>query len=191
MQVDHCTFMDNIGARPDRNANDSVFNFRTQSSGGLGLLYSQISNAKASVHNCTFINNSASVHPSNANDPRPQVYAPFGHGGGMVIRFSNYSNDTAIEISDCLFLDNQAHYSGGAIYVVMIRHPRNNSMVIHNSSFVNCSAMNTGGGLSVQVKAYYLLVSHCCTSELQCLYMKILFLLSISLVPRPLPLPAL
>lgn len=188
MQVDHCTFMNNIGIRPDLDANTSVFNFRSQSSGGLGLLYSQISNAKASVHNCTFINNSAGVHPSNANDPRPQVYAPFGHGGGMVVRFSNYANDTAIKISDCLFRDNQAHYSGGAIYAVMIRHPRNNSMVIHNSSFVNCSAINTGGGLSVQVKAYYFTKHKYIALSL---YENTLPSIIQPIVPRPLHLPAL
>ena len=151
VRVENCVFADNFGIRPDLRADETAFNFRTLNSGGLGLLYTTSSLAVATVHNCTFMNNSASVHPLNANDPRPQPYTPFGHGGALVIHFSNYTNNSMIEINDCVFHSNSAYHSGGAIYVTMIKHPRNNHLVIRNSLFFNCTANRTGGGLSVQV----------------------------------------
>ena len=151
MCIEHCHFKDNIDTRPDLRPITSPYNFRTHNAGGLGLLFSDITSAEANVENCVFMNNSARIHPSNANDPVPQTYAPFGHGGGLVVRLANYTSNIIVTVSKCDFIENIADYSGGAIDVVLIYHPKQNQVTIRNTSFTNCIAEATGGGLSVQV----------------------------------------
>ena len=174
VRIENSRFMNNKDTRPDHLANDVAFNFGTQNSGGIGLLYHNSSYGEAYIYNCVFINCSASVSPLNINDPRPQPYAGFGHGGALVIRFSNTSN-TTVTVGDCVFENSTAYHSGGAVSITMIHHPRNNHVVIRNSSFDNCNARRTGGGLSVQVSLIichtiqYCVGMSCCDFSSRCL----------------------
>ena len=148
--VENCIFIDNVGMRPDFRA-DIVFDLQTHNSGGLGLLYTNISQAVATLHNCTFLSNIASRHPRNANDARPQAYVPYGHGGALIVRLSDYTDGANITVSDCVFKDNRALFSGGAVYIVLIGHTSNNRVLFHNSSFNSSIADHTGGAISIQV----------------------------------------
>jgi predicted outer membrane repeat protein len=150
VRVEGCIFRDNSVIRPDFKES-VVLNHITHNSGGLGLLYSMLTGVSVSVKNCTFINNTASRHQTNADDPLPQAYVPYGHGGALIVRLSNYTNSSVVTVSECTFMENTALFSGGAAYIVLIGHPRNNSVTIRNSSFVNCSANHTGGAISIQV----------------------------------------
>ena len=147
--VEHCNFINNTGIQPD------LMN-STHNSGALVLSYHGITGAVATVHNCMFVNNTACHPPCNSSDPRPQAYIPFGHGGGLVVRVADSTTSTTIEISDSTFVNNKALYSGGAMYVALNRHPRNNHLIIRSSLFEECSAMRTGGGLSIQVSIIYI-----------------------------------
>ena len=145
--VEDCTFTNNTGTQPGPEDSPSASDVTSHNSGGLVLSYTDFTGAEAEVNHCIFDNNNAYPNTSDVNDP---FYAPFGHGGGLVVRLFNSSN-TKIEISNTIFRNNMALYSGGAMYVVLMRHPSNNSLIIRNSSFEDCSA-RTGGGLSVQVR---------------------------------------
>ena len=151
IRVENCVFSNNTDTRADVLAMETAFNFRTHNAGGLGLLYSRVSPAEAIVRGCSFTDNYASFNPFNTNDPRPQSHAPFGHGGGLLIRFAQYTSNVSVVVSDCLFQGNRAIHSGGGIYIAVIQNPSNNHVTIQNTVFLNCTARLTGGALSLQV----------------------------------------
>ena len=149
--VENCVFEDNTGRRPDFQE-DSVSNFRTHNSGGLALLYSNISHAEAAISNCTFRNNKASRHPNNTNDSRPHTYVPYGHGGALIVRFSTDVNDVTVDLSNCIFMENYAFFGGGAISIIsLISSPSDNRIFIRNSTFNSSKADHTGGAISIRV----------------------------------------
>lgn len=148
VNIEHCKFMENNGSRPYLD-DENILNFTTQNSGGIALLYDNFSRGVAHVENCVFLDCSASDSSSNPNH-LPYSYVPYGHGGALFIHYYCASNIN-VSVINSEFINNTAHHSGGAITVSMIKSPRNNQVVIRNTSFTNCHAERTGGGLSIQV----------------------------------------
>ena len=149
--ITNCTFANNTVTRPDLLSNITTFNFRAYTAGGLAITFNGTTGASVTVSNCTFVNNTASVNELNANDPRPQGYAPFGRGGAMAVLITNYSDSNVLNVRNCMFYSNSARYTGGSIYIPIFKLSRNNSVVISNSTFWNCTANATGGAISVDV----------------------------------------
>ena len=112
------------------------------------------------VTNCTFENNSATLNESNQEDAldRPRLYVPRGHGGGLLLAFQNASGHR-VDIRDCLFKNNTAKFTGGAISIQFYRGLSNaqvvqpsshdNVVMIENSSFWNNTSLEKGGGVSI------------------------------------------
>ena len=151
--VTSCVFSDNIGMRPDRTANETTFNFRSHSSGGLAIiLFSFSSNGNITVSHCQFVNNKAGLNARNADDKRPTAYRPFGSGGAMIIRIASSAKSVSVRVVDCSFRKNEGLYSGGSIYIPIIEEPKNNSVLIKDCEFSSSSCRNgTGGAIAIDV----------------------------------------
>ena len=146
----NCTFVNNFGTRSSVNNDPAVID-REYGFGGLSILFSGTAYATTTVVNCNFTDNTASVNERNSNDPRPQGYTPFGHGGAVVILITNSAHSTQVDVTNCTFVGNSANSTGGSISIPMFRHARNNSVIISNSLFVESTANGSGGALSINV----------------------------------------
>lgn len=107
--------------------------------------------ATITVLNCNFSNNAASVNELNSNDPRPQGYTPFGHGGAVAIIITDSSNHTKVKVTWCMFARNSAKHAGGSIYIPIFQYSRNNSVIISNSTFWESTANASGGAISIDI----------------------------------------
>ena len=137
--------------RADHLINETSFNLRTYSTGGLAVIFRYSTNARVTVLRCHFINNTASVSKENENDPRSQAFLPFGSGGAIIFRFSLSTNNTKVFVIDCKFSNNRARYRGGSIYVSLLQNPRNNSLLISNSTFDSSFSYGTGGAVTFDI----------------------------------------
>ena len=68
-------------------------------------------------------------------------------GGGIYMEIGQYVHRNHIEINDAQFVDNFAHFSGGAIKI--IRNAKNNSVVHLSYSFFTGNEAEFGGGLTL------------------------------------------
>ena len=154
--VENCLFIDNIGLHA--NTHRDVFlpsipqnvSFEPQTSGGLAIIMDRTTSATATVLDCHFIRNNASVNELDRDDPRPHSYVVSGSGGALLFRLLATEN-ARIVVENCTFSNNSARYSGGGIYVPVVSQSRNNSVLINNCSFDLNRAIEYGGGIFVDV----------------------------------------
>ena len=157
--VEKCLFMDNIGLHA--NAHHGLFLasipgppqyllLEAQTAGGLAIIIDSTANATATVQDCQFYRNRASVNELDKDDPRPHAYVVSGSGGALIFRLLGTEN-ARIVVENCIFSNNSAKYSGGGIYVPILSQSRNNSALINNCSFDSNRANEYGGGIYVDV----------------------------------------
>ena len=116
---------------------------RYRSAGGLTLFFVNGTQfVYALVENCQFRYNSARVNETNQGDAelRPKLYVPRGFGGGLLVSFENTVGHK-VTIKNCLFSNNYAEFSGGAISVQFYRGSSSNSQVVQPSSHDNVVVM--------------------------------------------------
>ena len=148
--IANCTFVNNFGRRPSVNNDPTVID-RDYGFGGLSIFFRGTAYTTVTVINCNFTDNTAGVNELNSDDPRPQGYTPFGHGGAMVILITNSAHSTRVDVTNCMFVGNSAESTGGSISIPIFRHSRNNSVIISNSTFMESTANGSGGALSIDV----------------------------------------
>lgn len=155
----HSVFRDNTASSVYNEYSDLTILLRK--AGGLIITYVNATDGShALVQNCTFINNTATLNETNLEDAkqRPRLYVPRGHGGGFLLSFQN-TIDHKVELRDCLFRGNSAHFTGGAASVQFYRGASNtavvessshdNVLVIVNTTFIDNNCSEDGGAVSV------------------------------------------
>lgn len=127
---------------------------------GLTLSYTLGSDyGYALIENCTFRHNHADVNESNDDDirQRPSLYVPRGHGGALLVSFQNTSQ-YIVQIVNCTFINNSAHFTGGAISIHFFRGTNaselqssstNNTVTINDTVFQENMCSGVGGAVSI------------------------------------------
>ncbi len=145
VEVHNCQFMNNAGysVKPD-------FSIRSFAPGGMSVIFLANSGSYVKISSCTFSNNTATI-TTQQNIPRAYTPSAVGDGGALIVRFSIQTNNSRVEIIDCIFLNNSADNIGGAIYVPMIEGSENNTFIVSNTTFENSRANVTGGAIAIDM----------------------------------------
>ena len=126
--IKDCLFYSNVGMQPDPPSNLISTNINSTGGVGLGLFFTDQSDVRVSIENCTFKDNIA-YKPGDyvsSKDTRPFGYTPFGNGGGVYLQL-NRVRRISVNIYNCSFYDNFAIHQGGAM--VMISIDSNNNVL--------------------------------------------------------------
>ena len=115
------------------------------------MIFNHTSNIVVNVTNCSFKNNSALLNEINYGDPRPSSYSFTGHGGALLIRFSDFTNNSRVAIENCVFKESYSTYSGASIYISMIQGIKNNTVTVDNCLFESSSCNSSGGAIAIEV----------------------------------------
>jgi predicted outer membrane repeat protein len=147
----NCTFRDN-NCTVAYNEADTLDPADYRYAGGLTLLWRNQPESSVTVliKNCRFINNTASINPSNDEDVkrRPSFYVPRGHGGAIVVTFNRTSNNKVL-IEDTLIINNTARFNGGGIFATFYNKSYENKIAINRTVFEGNGCTNVGGGISM------------------------------------------
>ena len=98
-----------------------------------GAIYYNLDNSEKiefNVINCTFVNNTANLDQYNVKYSGAAIYLK--------------ANNAAFNITDCMFVNNDAKENGGAIYL----NSKDSEFNLYNSSFIGNKA-NNGGALYI------------------------------------------
>ena len=119
--IKNCYFYSNVGMQPDPPSNLISTNINSTGGVGLGLFFTDQSDIRVSIENCTFKDNIA-YKPADyisSKDTRPFGYTPFGNGGGIYLQL-NRVQGLSVNIYNCSFYENFAIHQGGGVVMISI-----------------------------------------------------------------------
>lgn len=138
--ISYCRFLHNINYREPDYEVEHVSRAPIGRGGGLAVMVANGATGNSiTIHNCTFINNTAL------------------RGGGMYILIRDFSQNNQLRVQQSWFEQNSApQRAGGGVDMGYIFHPKEqpkgNVIEFSNTTFVNNSA-SFGGGISIQSSA--------------------------------------
>ena len=133
--IKNCYFYSNVGMQPDPPSNLISTNINSTIGVGLGLFFTDQSDVRVSIENCTFKDNIA-YKPANyisSKDSRPFGYTPFGNGGGVYLQLNRVQR-LSVSIYNCSFYENFAIHQGGGMVMISI-DSNNNDLNISDCLF--------------------------------------------------------
>jgi len=139
--IKNCYFHSNVGIQPDPAFNLISTNINSTGGVGLGLFFTDQSNIRVSIENCTFKDNIA-YKPADyvsSEDTRPFGYTPFGNGGGVYLQI-NRVQSLYVSIFNCQFYENAAIHQGGGVVMISI-DSNNNALNISDCLFAGNKAL--------------------------------------------------
>lgn len=99
------------------------------------------------IHNCTFSNNTASIN--HEDDLNQLFFRENGRGSAVLIRFAGVQN-SSVNISNCLFINNSAEVEGAAVYMSFSDNTSSNHIHMLESHFTgNTAHLGSGGAVSL------------------------------------------
>ena len=99
------------------------------------------------IDECEFVNNYCKVSSFIDGIGSAIKYRRFNEGGGVKLVFDS-SNDNNLTIKNCKLANNSA-FRGGGIHVRFSNAPKNNSIIVKNSTFVKNNCFYRGGGIDI------------------------------------------
>ena len=114
--------------------------------GGIAFLGEGIQ-TEITIHNCTFSNNSASTN--HEDDLNQLFFKQNGRGSAVLIRFAGVQN-SSVNISNCMFINNSAEVEGAAVYMSFSDNTSSNRIhMLHSHFSGNTVRLGSGGAVSL------------------------------------------
>ena len=103
------------------------------------------SNITYTFHNCHFESNNATTQDSGFIRAKGTNFQGLGRGGGLSVFLKGLAENNILNVSHCSFQRNSAIWGGG-LYIAFQDSPKNNTVILNNSTFENNVCYKHGGG---------------------------------------------